>query len=297
MKYLKIPLDYEQQITMLKERGLIVPDEKLAINYLKNISYFRLVNYLRPMERDKELHLYKPNSSFENAITLYSFDKELRGIIFAAIQSIEIALRSKIIHYVSLKYGAFWFMDSSFFKNQDVYEQIIITIKNELIRSKEDFIIEHNSKYTVPSMPPIWKTLEVTSFGTLSKLFCNIKDNAVKKQIAREFNIPQHIILESWVKCAVSMRNYIAHHSRVWNRNFPIMPQCNASFRGEWIKNTDFPPMKLYPQLCYIQYMQKQICNNWDFKQRLKTLLKQYANVDIVAMGFPLDWENEPLWR
>mgnify|MGYP003298508432 FL=1 len=117
MKYLKIPLDYEQQITMLKERGLIVPDEKLAINYLKNISYFCLVNYLRPMERDKELHLYKPNSSFENAITLYSFDKELRGIIFAAIQSIEIALRSKIIHYVSLKYGAFWFMDSSLFKN------------------------------------------------------------------------------------------------------------------------------------------------------------------------------------
>jgi abortive infection bacteriophage resistance protein len=282
---------------MLKNRGLIISDEKKAISYLKSISYFRVVNYLRPMEQDKELHLYKPNSEFDNAISLYYFDKELSEIIFAAIQSIEIALRSKIIHYVSLKYGAFWFMEPSLFKNHEVYEQTISTIKKDLLRTKEDFIIEHNSKYTEPVMPPIWKTLEVTSFGTLSKLFCNIKDTVVKKQIARDFNLPQHVVLESWVKCAVAMRNYLAHHSRIWNRNFPIMPQFNSSFRGEWISNTAFPKVKLYSQLRCFQYMQKYVKTNWDFKLRLKSLLQQYPNVDIVAMGFPLDWENEPLWR
>jgi hypothetical protein len=43
--------------------------------------------------------------------------------------------------------------------------------------------------------------------------------------------------------------------------------------------------------------MQKYVKTNWDFKLRLKSLLQQYPNVDIVAMGFPMDWENEPLWR
>ena len=92
---------------MLKERGLIIKDEKQALEQLRIISYFRLANYLRPMEQDKEKHTFKPNSTFENALNLYYFDKELRALIFTVIQSIEIALRTKIIHHVSLKYGAF----------------------------------------------------------------------------------------------------------------------------------------------------------------------------------------------
>ena len=293
----KNPLDYEEQINMLKNRGLIIADEQKAINSLKVISYFRLANYLRPMEYDKVNQLYKPNSFFENAINLYYFDKELRGIIFAAVQSIEIALRSKMIHHVSMRYGAFWFMDSSLLKDRNIHEQCLSSMRQELARSKEDFITDHKAKYTEPDMPPVWKTLEVTSFGTLSKLFCNLKDNSVKKGIAREFNLPQHLVLESWVKCAVNIRNCLAHHARIWNRNFPIMPQLNGSFRGNWIKNTNLSMVKLYPQLCYMQYMQAQIHGNNDFKQKLKELLKNHPNVDITAMGFIDGWENESLWK
>ena len=297
MIYSKNPLDYDEQIKMLKARGLIIADEQKAINSLRVISYFRLANYLRPMEYDKENHLYKPNSYFENAIDLYFFDKELRGVIFAAVQSIEIALRSKMIHHVSMRYGAFWFMDSSLFKDQNIHEQCLSSMRQELARSREDFITDHKEKYTEPDMPPVWKTLEVTSFGTLSKLFCNLKDNSVKKKIAREFNLPQHLVLESWVKCAVNIRNCLAHHARVWNRNFPIMPQLNGSFRGNWIKNTNLSMVKLYPQLCYMQYLQAQIHGNNDFKQKLKELLKNHPNVDITAMGFIDGWENESLWK
>ena len=44
------------------------------------------------MEQDKFTHVFKPNSTLENALNLYYFDKELRVLIFRAIQSIEIAL-------------------------------------------------------------------------------------------------------------------------------------------------------------------------------------------------------------
>lgn len=281
---------------MLKKRGLLIADEEEAIHYLRVISYFRLANYLRPMESDKEKHLYKPNSYFENAIRIYYFDKELRNIIFTTVQSIEIALRAKMIHHISLKHGAFWFMDEALFKDSNIHQHCLSLMKQELARSKEDFITEHQTKYTEPEMPPVWKTLEVTSFGTLSKLFCNISDNALKKQIARDFNIPQHLILESWLKCAVNLRNCLAHHARVWNRNFPIMPQLNGTFRGKWIKNTNVSMVKLYPQLCYLAYIQDQIHRTNSFKHQLKSLLKSYPNVDTSAMGFPIDWEMEALW-
>jgi hypothetical protein len=32
-------------------------------------------------------------------------------------------------------------------------------------------------------------------------------------------------------------------------------------------------------------------------KDDLKILLKEYPNIDITAMGFPKDWEKEPLWN
>jgi abortive infection bacteriophage resistance protein len=69
MQYTKQPLDFPQQLELLKERGLIVANDIDALKQLGIISYFRLANYLRPMESDKQTHNFKPNSSFENALT------------------------------------------------------------------------------------------------------------------------------------------------------------------------------------------------------------------------------------
>ncbi len=82
---------------------------------------------------------------------LYYFDKSLRGIIFSAIQSVEIALRTSIIQNFSMKYGPFWFMDVSLFKNAQIYNECINSIQAELSRTKEDFIQEHFDKYDSPN--------------------------------------------------------------------------------------------------------------------------------------------------
>lgn len=34
-------------------------------------------------------------------------------------------------------------------------------------------------------------------FGTLSKLYYNFSDKKLKKRVARQFNLPQHEVLES----------------------------------------------------------------------------------------------------
>lgn len=297
MNYTKQPLDFPQILQMLKDRGIIVRNANEALRQLKIISYFRLANYMRPMEADKVSHMFKPDSLFENAVDLYYFDKQLRVLLFTAVQSIEIALRSKIIHYLSMKYGAFWFMDEHLSDNRTLFKENLSHIDKELKRSKEDFISGHFAKYTSPEFPPVWKTLEAVSFGTLSKLLENFGDKHVKKVIAREFNLPQHLYLESWIKCIAVLRNCIAHHSRIWNRKFPLKPQMPQKLNGMWIDCSGIERAKLYAQLCCLAYLQNQIHPDNDFKQQLKSLLQAHPNVDVAAMGFPAGWENEPLWK
>ena len=66
--YTKQALSIAEQIDLLRNRGLIIADESRAEKFLGEVSYFRFVQYLRPMEADKVTHLFKPNSRFEDAV-------------------------------------------------------------------------------------------------------------------------------------------------------------------------------------------------------------------------------------
>lgn len=297
MDYSKTPIGYDTQIDILKQRGLIIGDPQFAYEQLGIISYFRLAGYWRPMESDKTTHSFKPGSNFENAVSLYYFDKQLRTLLFSAIQSVEIALRTKMIHYVSLKYGAFWFTNPALSTNAVQFATNLTHIKTEISRSREDFIQEHFAKYTSPDVPPAWKALEVVTFGTLSKLYFNLNDNEIKKTIASEFHLPHRKFLDSWIKSMAVLRNIIAHHARLWNRNFPNIPLLPRKLPYPWIDTNGLVAQKLYPQLSVLAYLENSIHPDNPFVDDLKRLLIKHPNVDVMAMGFPKNWEYQSLWK
>ena len=297
MRYNKQPISINDQIAILKGRGLIFADEQNAQIVLENISYFRLAGYWRTMEQNISTHLFRPGSRFEDVVARYNFDSELKTLIFAAIQQIEISVRTRIIHFFSLAHGAFWFLDDTLAEDEDLFNENLSYLRTELSRSHDEFIAEHFRKYDEPDMPPAWKTLEVASFGTLSKLYKNMNDNAVKKQVARSFNIPQHKCLQSWLATLTIVRNTCAHHARLWNAHFSMVPRTNERMRGNWIANRQFSSDKLYPSLCCIAYWLNSINPQNTFVQEFKSLLKKYSSVQPAMMGFPRGWENEPLWQ
>ena len=190
MKYDKLPIDLPQQLEKLKQRGMTIANEEMALEQLHSISYFRLANYWNAMENQADKHQFLPNSNFEDIINAYTFDKKLRTLVFTSIQDIEIALRTRIIQFFSLKYGSFWFMDTNLFKDATIHDACLKNIEKEVLRSKEEFLTEHFAKYDEPSLPPVWKTLEVASFGTLSKLYCNFKDTEVKNKLQEVLPYP-----------------------------------------------------------------------------------------------------------
>lgn len=296
MKYTKSPKNFTEQVTFIKSRGLAVENETFVRHKLEYISFYRLANYWRPMEEDKITHQFKPGSRFSDVILLYDFDINLRSLIFTAIQHVEVALRSQIINCFSLPYGSFWFMDQKLFKNTTIYSRCIASLEEEIHRTKEEFILEHLAKYNDPIFPPVWKTLEVASFGTISKMYENFADNAVKKEVARGLGLPQHIFLESWITSIAVLRNCCAHHARTWNRVFTIKPKIPSKLPNAWITDKPKFPSKLYPQLCCLQYLLDVIGAGEVFKSGLKSLFTTYSSVDPAAMGFPALWQSEPLW-
>ena len=297
MRYNKQPTDITTQLAMLRQRDLIVSDEDTALKQLASISYFRLASYWKIFETDEATHRFASGTRLEDVISLYTFDRELRSIIFTAIQDIEVALRTRIIHFFSLSHGAFWFMDASKFNSHSIFQTCLDNMQVELSRSKEEFLQEHFAKYSSPSMPPVWKTLEVVSFGNLSKLYANIKDVEVKKQVAKSVGLPQYTYLESWMRSLTVLRNCCAHHARTWNRRYPAMPQLPRRLPLTWVDTQHIRPMKLYAQLCVLLYLEQSITPNSQIKDRLLSLLKAYPNTITRQMGFPRGWENEPLWQ
>lgn len=297
MKYFKEPLTTSQIIDVLKERGLLIEDEEKACRYLEHVSYFRFASYLRPMEQDSKSHKYKPTASFEKARSLYEFDMKLRESLFSAIQQIEISLRTKIINKFSLAYGPMWFINESLATDKHKYVENLNTIEREIQRSKDDFIKEHYKKYDIRTFPPSWKLLELSSFGCMTKLYINFADTSVKKKIARDYYIPQHEILESWMKSVNVIRNICAHHGRIWNRIIPVMPQLPKKLNNNWIVDKPNISNKLYSFLCCIAYWLNSVNANNSFVSDFKTLLREYPNVDTKAMGFTDEWEREPLWN
>ena len=107
MEYTKMPIDIPEQISILKNRGLFIEDETATLLHFSDISYFRLASYWKTFEIDFSSHELVDGTSLQDIISLYVFDRELRGVIFAAIQDIEIALRTRIIHHFSMVHGAF----------------------------------------------------------------------------------------------------------------------------------------------------------------------------------------------
>lgn len=297
MKYNKKPTDIPTQLGMLKQRGLIVDDEDRALRQLASISYFRLANYWKPFETDEATHRLADGTHLTDIISLYTFDKELRSLIFTAIQDVEVALRTRIIHYFSMAHGAFWFMDVTLFNNPTIFKTCLTNIQTELDRSKEDFLQEHFAKYDTPPMPPVWKTLEVVSFGNLSKLYQNMKDVEVKKQVAKSVGLPQYTYLESWMRSLAVLRNCCAHHARTWNRRFPAMPQLPQRLPLAWIDTQHVRPMKLYAQLCTLLYLEQSITPNSQIKERLHSLFSANPHINLKAIGFPQAWELQPLWK
>lgn len=315
--YNKPHLSFKEQLALLKSRGLIVTNDNIALEYLQRIGYYRLTDYLYPFRQlispnstTEKLSIsrkddFQPNSYFQHAIELYVFDKRLKLLLLDAIERIEIAFRVDIAYLLGKK-DAFAHTNPKFLSGQ--FTKVTNpktgkikfaewTEKHNLLvnRSKETFLTHYKQKYGSPL--PIWVVIEIWDFGMLSTFYQGMMIND-KEEIAKKYNIPNHKIMESWLRCLNYVRNVVAHHGRLWNKNFvdqPKMPRKGQMQEFDHLCDNPYIISRVYVAICILKHFMCYICPRSSWPKRVGELIHCFPNiphVDIKNMGFPENWEK-----
>ena len=297
------------QIALLKKRGMLFKDESNAQHFLENISYYRLKGYWWDVQKDLVTHTFTQNIYFEDIIDRYNFDRHLRLILFDALERIEIALRTKMIYHLSMRYCGLWYLDGSLFNSKTVinngitkliHQYIIEELKKEFSRSQEIFIKDHRFRYPGKDADA-WKILEVASMGTLSKLYKNLEHQLPEKaMIAKEMGLSLHSELSSWLEAITYIRNIIAHHSRLWSRNMVKRPteKLNNPAR-QWFINPlrEVQTKKPFLIISCMLYLCNEVTPGHQIKTKILDLFGSNPNIPIYKLGFLNNWQSEPLWK
>ncbi|MBP6386746.1 MAG: Abi family protein [Pseudarcicella sp.] len=310
--YNKIPLSFQKQIELLKSRHLIIDDEPKALSYLQEISYYRLSAYFLPYQNAKDN--FENNITFDQIIKTYSFDRELRLLVFDCIERIEVAIRTQFIYQMALHYNDSHWQDNQNHFITPYYNKIgnlinpfadfqAIISKAKTARTPETFIKHYINSYNKPANPPSWMCFELLTIGELSHIYRGLKNNADKKRIADFFEV-HHTVFTSWLHTLTYVRNICAHHSRLWNRDLAIEPEKLLKPKGNWIDKPFENNKRVFYFLCTLRYMLLRANPGNSMKQKLENLFNKYPTVPIKFLGIPsdgkgnlLDWKNEPLWK
>lgn len=296
--YQKKHKTFDEQLEILKQRKLIISNDSFALIKLQHINYYRLSAYFLPFQYSKKSenkNIFLPDNSFEDIISLYYFDTELRKIVFEAIESIEIYFRTQIAYFHSLKYDAFGYLLLKNFRENkaDKFDELQTDILKEKTRSKEFFIKHFREKYNSVDLP-VWSVVEIISFGTLSKFFMILKEEE-QNLVIQNIKGVNKLVFYKWFHALSSVRNICAHHSRLWNRTLGVSFEVPKDFEAfENIKNSK---NKIFFALTVIEYLLTCIGEDEiEFKLKIKALLLKYPNVKLESMGFIENWENNPIW-
>ena len=154
MHYTKPPFSIEQQIELLRSRGLLIPDWDRVARYLSHISYYRLRGYWILFEQPGTgpKHRFRQGTTFDQVLDLYIFDRKFRLLVLEAIERIEVSLRAHYANLLGLRYGSHFFLEDCFFQNGETHKRLLSTLSAEVGRSREPFIDHYRQKYAVKPM-------------------------------------------------------------------------------------------------------------------------------------------------
>ncbi len=151
----KPPTSAWQQIELLRQRGLYIPDEARAERYLNAIGYYRLSAYFIPFEQvdmgTPRQHLFKNETEFEQIIDLYIFDRKFRLLVMEAIERIEIFVRAQWASTFALHYDdAHAYMHSEYFKYPWKHCKALVKLAAEVKESRELANEHYRNTYKEP---------------------------------------------------------------------------------------------------------------------------------------------------
>ena len=282
----------DEQLDILKNRGLIIDDIEVARRVLSFISYYRLSAYTLTLRRDDRFY---DNVHFSDVLQIYSFDMELRASLMYMLESIEVSMRTYIGYYHAKKYGSLGYCDETAFEDVERFRKFESDYKAAISEygDKEAFVKHHNDVYG--GQFPFWVLLELLTLGTLSRLFKNLTPE-IRTEICKDhFGIINDSYIGNWLQGCTILRNICAHRGRLFNRQIPFTIRLGKRDK-QIFKENKISINKAGKQLfAYLIVIKKLVPDEdvWNtFANKLIELEKKYPFVRLDYYGFVGDWKK-----
>ena len=284
----------DEQLDILKSRGLIIPENLLddARVFLKKNNYYRISGYSLTLRNHDEFY---PNTSFRNLMDIYNFDREFRNILLWAIEIIEVNFKSRYAYFFTEQYGGLGHLDPRHFTNQEIYN-LIISRANHSIEKRlpQEAFLQHFVK-DLKEPIPLWAYVDLLTIADISLLY-SVSDEFIKKKIAEEYGLKHNrasTVLGNYLHGITIVRNLCAHDSRLYNRLFITKPDLNKRELALLNKDKNGNPnnSKLYGYVLII----KRLLSKEEFsvfKSRLISICSEYPFVQMSYYGFGDGWKD-----
>lgn len=220
----KPSLTVEQQVKLLKRRGLVIDDEDACARFLTTTNYYRFSGYARYFQRaphDGD-DMFIEGTPFDDVRSVYDADESLRALLAGPLAQAELVLRTGFARAVAHNYTPYErYLAEDFYTEVGNGETTVEVCLRDLDRSKEHHIarfrIRGDNGPLYPELP-IWSSVEAWSFGTLSKAIERAQGGAVAASIAESMGIGK-TGFATRVRALVYLRNRCAHHARLWHHS------------------------------------------------------------------------------
>lgn len=212
----------DEQIEILENRNIIVSNKRFARQILTYENYYYVINgYKTPfINSTNNGDAYKPGTSFNEIVALYSFDRKLRELLMPELLRIEHCIKAIIIdvfsknhgedHTVYLRPEAFNVNGFNNFKrvNALIFELLKLIDKQ---RKFHNAVQHYMNKY---GSVPLWVLSKVMTFGKINSFYgCMCKED--KEKVAATFNLSSNEF-KSLIDFMAVFRNKCAHGERIY---------------------------------------------------------------------------------
>lgn len=294
----------DEQINILRNKGLTINDEEAAKEVLLRENYF-FINGYRNILYTKDRKFIK-GTTFEELYSVFLFDRTFRNILFKNLLIIENNIKSIISYQLSKKYGyreADYLKPSNF--NQDFKDsRRVVDVINKMKRQ----IRVNGDKHTATShyinkygYIPLWILVKVLSFGLINELYGILKEED-RKEIADIYGLDPET-LKVYLSILANYRNLCAHEDIVYEHRTQVSipdtiyhERLNIEkYEGEYVKgkNDMFAVVIMFKTLLSKSKFS-------DFMDEVNRAIKVFdKNVGIIEndvllerMGFPSNYEE-----
>ncbi len=210
----------DEQINILKEKGLIISDYNKTKDILLRENYFFLMGYRHIFFKSAKDRNFIPNTTFDELYSIFNFDRQIRNIFFKNILIVENNAKSIFSYQLSKNYGykeSDYLNPKNFNRDSKKRKQV-----NDLLKKIQRQIRINGGQHTATmhylsnyGFLPLWIVVKVLSFGIVSELFTILKQED-QDSIASIYNISvDDLIL--YFPILANYRNLCAHEDLLFD--------------------------------------------------------------------------------